>query len=79
VETNTIEHLRMADDFMVSNDRLVEIAINLKNAVHGSEARQNACLFGVNGRGCAHARINACLSRSVACGAVFEKSALKDL
>ncbi len=79
VQTNAIEHLRMADDFMMSNDRFIQIAVDLENAIHRSQTGQDASLLGVDRGGRAHARIDASLGRGVAGGAVFEKSALKDL
>src|SRR5581483_10957731 len=78
VEGNPTEHPRVAHDLVMPNHRLVEIAVNLENAIHCSEAGQDACLFRMDSCGRAHARIDTGLSRSVARGAVFEKSALKD-
>ena len=78
VQPNPIEDLRMADYFVVPYDRLVETAVNLKDAIHNSETGKNAVLFGVNRSRGSHARIDACLSCGVAGGTIFEEGSFEN-
>jgi hypothetical protein len=78
VQPHSIEYLRVADDFMMSDSRLVQIAVNLENAVDRAQPGKNARLLSMyRGRG-THPRIDARLSGGVASGTIFEEGSFEN-
>jgi len=78
MEANAIEDLRMRGDFVVRRYGAIERGVDIENARHAADSRENAILLSENGGRGALVGIDAGVAGGITRGPVFEQRILDD-